>query len=186
MSSAGGGGRRVSTPSLIRVWDPLVRFFHWGLVLSIGVSWLSANSLEDLHNSTGYAAGALVGARAAWGLVGSRYARFSDFVRSPRTVLAYLADIGRGQEARYIGHNPAGGAMVICLLLATAATALTGWLLTTDSFWGVRWMQHLHDLLAHVLLLLAGIHIGGVMLASFRHRENLVGAMIFGRKRRED
>jgi cytochrome b len=170
----------------IRVWDLLVRLFHWGLVLSFAIAWLSANSFEDLHGWAGYAAGALLAIRAVWGVVGTPYARFTQFVRSPGTVLRYLKAILTGSEARYLGHNPAGGAMVIALMLAMAATAFTGWLLTTDAFWGVSSAQHLHNLVAHGLLMLVGLHLGGVVLASFRHRENLVAAMISGRKRVPD
>lgn len=168
---------------MIRVWDPFVRLFHWSLVLSFGVAWLSSNSWERLHDWAGYVAGALVLLRVAWGMLGTRYARFSQFVRSPRTILAYLAAIARGDEARHIGHNPAGGAMVVALIAAICSTAFTGWMLTTDAFWGVTWVQNLHDFLAHGLLLLVCVHLTGVMLASFRHRENLVAAMIFGDKR---
>ncbi len=160
-----------------------MRLFHWGLVLSFGVAWLSSRSWEQLHDWAGYAAAALILSRAAWGVFGTRYSRFSQFVRSPRTVLNYLAAIVRGDEARHIGHNPAGGAMVVALMVAMASTAVTGWMLTTDAFWGVTWMQKLHNLLAHGILLLVSVHIAGVLLASFRHRENLIAAMISGRKR---
>jgi cytochrome b len=170
----------------IRVWDPFVRLFHWSLALSFAIAWLSANSWDDLHIWAGYAAGALVLARVAWGVIGTPYARFSQFVRSPRGVLAYLRTIARGGEHRYVGHNPAGGAMVIALIFAMAATSVSGWALTIDAFWGVAWMQKLHDALAHGLLLMVCAHLAGVMLASFRHRENLVAAMINGRKRAAD
>ncbi len=167
----------------VRVWDLPVRLFHWGLVLSFGIAWLSANSWEDLHSWAGYAAGALIAVRTAWGLVGTPYARFTQFVRSPRAVLDYLKAILAGSEARYVGHNPAGGAMVVVLMLGMGATAFTGWLLTTDAFWGVSWAQHLHNYTAHGLVMLVVFHLGGVALASFRHRENLVAAMVNGRKR---
>jgi len=170
----------------IRVWDPFVRLFHWSLALTFVIAWLSANSWDDPHIWAGYAAGALVLARVAWGVVGTPYARFSQFVRSPRTVLAYLGAIARGGEQRYVGHNPAGGAMVIALILAMAATSISGWVLTIDAFWGVAWMQKLHDALAHGLLLMVCAHLAGVMVASLRHRENLVAAMINGRKRAAD
>ena len=169
--------------ALVRVWDPLVRLFHWSLVLSFAVAWLSANVWEDLHAWAGFAAGAVIALRVAWGLVGTPHARFSQFVHSPRTVLAYLMAIATGSEARHVGHNPAGGAMIVALILAMAATATTGWLLTTDAFWGIAWMQHLHNWTAHGLILLVGLHVAGVALASYRHRENLVAAMIVGRKR---
>jgi len=165
------------------VWDPLVRAFHWTLVASFAVCWLSAQAWEDLHAWAGYLAGALVLARVVWGFVGGGYARFSQFVRGPRVVFAYLGAIARGREARFVGHNPAGGAMIVALLAAVAATAASGYALTTDAFWGSSGAQRLHSLIAHGLALLVVGHLAGVALASLRHRENLVRAMIFGNKR---
>jgi cytochrome b len=127
--------------SWVRVWDPLVRLFHWSLVLSFGIAWFSANSWDNLHYWAGYAAGALVVLRLAWGVIGTPYARFTQFVRTPKEVINYLQAIVTGREARYIGHNPAGGAMVVALMLAMISTALTGWMLTTDTYWGVTWVQ---------------------------------------------
>src|SRR6478609_6547383 len=121
---------------MIRVWDPLVRAFHWALATSFAVAWLSSENWDSLHNAAGYAVGALVALRAVWGFLGPRYARFAQFVRSPDAVIAYLRAIKEGSDRRYIGHNPAGGAMIVVLLAAMAATALSGWLLPTDAFWG--------------------------------------------------
>lgn len=168
---------------LTRVWDPFVRLFHWSLALSFATAWLTRHSSADIHHLAGYAAGALVMLRLIWGFLGTPYARFSQFVRAPRTIVAYLGAIATGREARYIGHNPAGGAMVVVLMLAMGGAALTGWLMTTDEFFGVSWVEHLHNLLGNGLLLLVLAHLMGVALASIRHRENLVGAMISGRKR---
>lgn len=171
------------TEATTRVWDPFVRFFHWGLVTSFGLAWVTAHSFEAIHHAAGYVAAALIGARMIWGVIGTPYARFSQFVRHPAAVLRYLRAMLQGREARYIGHNPAGGAMVMLLISTMAATAITGWMTTTDTYYGVKWVEDLHELSAHAVLILAAIHIGGVFLASFRHRENLVVAMITGRKR---
>jgi len=168
---------------LMRVWDPLVRLFHWSLVAVFSVAWLSSDLSEAVHMWAGYAAGGLIVLRVIWGLIGPRYARFSSFVRHPRAVAAYLGDIRRGREARHIGHNPAGGAMILALILALAGTVLTGWMMYTDAYYGVDWVAHLHGLSAHAALFLVIVHLGGVALASLRHRENLVSAMIFGKKR---
>jgi cytochrome b len=167
----------------IRVWDPYVRTFHWTLALCFAVAWLSGEGPETLHNLAGYAAGALVLGRVAWGFLGTGYARFSQFVRSPAAVVDYLKSIAAGSERRFIGHNPAGGAMIVVLLAALAATAATGWMMTTDAFWGSTSLQRLHSTLAHGVLLLVLAHLGGVALASLRHRENLVRAMVAGDKR---
>jgi cytochrome b len=168
---------------MIRVWDPLVRAFHWMLALSFAVAWFSSEHSGRLHELAGYAAGVLVLARVAWGYFGSGYARFSQFMQPPAAVAAYLRSIATGAEIRYIGHNPAGGAMIIVLLASIMATAATGWMLTTDTFWGSLAVQRVHSILAHGVLLLVLVHLGGVALASVRHRENLVRAMVIGDKR---
>jgi cytochrome b len=168
---------------MIRVWDFFVRAFHWALSASFAVAWLSSENWERLHDAVGYAAGALVALRVVWGFLGPRYARFAQFVRSPDTVIAYLRAIKDGSERRYIGHNPAGGAMIVVLLVAIAGTAVSGWLLTTDALWGSAVLQHVHSLLAHGVLALVVVHLAGVALASLRHHENLARAMVVGVKR---
>jgi len=171
------------SPEMARVWDPIVRIFHWSLVLSFGVAWFTSHSSDDLHHWAGYFAAALVMMRLLWGFLGTPYARFSQFVRRPAIVGRYLLAITTGSEARYIGHNPAGGAMVLALMTAMTATALTGWMMTSDKYFGVPWVGRTHDLIAHSILLLVFVHVCGVALASLRHRENLVKAMITGLKR---
>ena len=169
--------------SPVRVWDAFVRAFHWSLALSVGVAWILAGEWDKAHEAVGYVAGALVAARIVWGFFGSRYARFAQFVSPPPIVVAYLKAIAAGTERRYLGHNPAGAAMILVLLAGIAGTATTGWLLTTDAFWGWRPMELLHSALANGVLVLVGSHVAGVVLASWRHRENLVRAMITGVKR---
>lgn len=167
----------------VKVWDPFVRLFHWSLVASFAVAWLSADEWDDLHEWAGYAAGALIAFRLIWGLIGPDYARFTQFVRSPGRVVGFLKSMAERQEKRYLGHNPAGAAMIIALLLTMAAVATTGYMYTLDAFWGVEWVEEAHEVLAHVLLVLVLVHIGGVLYASHAHRENLVKAMLTGRKR---
>lgn len=168
---------------VVAVWDPFVRLFHWSIVASFAVAWVSGARWEGIHEWAGYAAALLVVLRLGWGLLGTRHARFSDFVHPPQTVLSYLIDIAAAREDRYLGHNPAGGAMILALLTATGLTALTGWLQTTDAYYGVDWVQESHSWIAHAMLVLIALHLAGVVLASVRHRENLVRAMVTGRKR---
>jgi len=168
---------------LVRVWDPFVRIFHWSLLTCFVVAYLSRHDEAAIHHLAGYAAGALVLLRLVWGIIGTPYARFTQFLHHPRTVLGYLRDIASGREARHIGHNPAGGAMVVTLMLMMLATATSGWMMTTDRYWGVEWVGTLHAYCAHGLLLLVLLHLGGVAVASLRHKENLVRAMFTGHKR---
>ncbi len=167
----------------IRVWDPLVRLFHWSLVAGIAIAWLTADELEKVHEWTGYFVAALVGIRIVWGFVGTRHARFSQFVKGPREVLGYMGRIARGRAERHIGHNPAGGAMIIALLAAIIVVSATGWMMTLDAFWGVDWVEEAHEISANLILLLVALHVAGVIHASISHGENLVRAMITGRKR---
>ena len=167
----------------VRVWDPFVRIFHWTLALAIGTAWLSAGRANELHQWAGFGATAMIGLRLIWGFWGSEYALFSQFVRSPAQVLSYLRSMANGHEVRFLGHNPAGGAMILTLILAIPASVLSGWLMTTDAFFGVAWVGTLHSLIVHGLALLVFLHLAGVLIASVRHKENLVIAMISGRKR---
>ena len=166
-----------------RVWDAFVRIFHWSLAASFAVAWISGEDWKSLHVWAGYAAGALIAMRLLWGLMGTQYARFAQFVRPPLVVANYLRDVATGREARYLGHNPAGGAMIVALLATLAGLCISGWLLTTDAFWGSEAMEGVHEALANVALALVALHIAGVVLASIRHHENLVRSMITGRKR---
>jgi len=165
------------------VWDPLVRVGHWALAAGVALAWLTREGWRETHEWIGYATLALVALRVAWGLAGPRYARFGQFVRSPAATLRYAGEALRGGEPRYLGHNPLGGWMILALLAAVAATGFTGWLYTTEKYWGEEWLGNLHGRLTDLLLALAGLHILGVVVASWRHRENLVAAMVHGRKR---
>jgi len=168
----------------VKVWDPFIRLFHWGLAASFVIAWITADEWDTLHHWAGYAAGSLIALRLVWGLVGTRYARFTQFIKSPAATIGYLRDIMRGREQRYLGHNPAGAAMIVALMLAMAGCAFTGWLSTTNAFWGADWLEEIHEFLANGLLILVLLHVGGVLLASLRHHENLVRSMVNGRKRR--
>ncbi|MFX0540994.1 cytochrome b/b6 domain-containing protein [Roseovarius sp. S4756] len=190
----------------IQVWDPLVRIFHWSLVGAFTLAWLTADEWQTTHEIAGYVVAGLVAFRLVWGLVGSRYARFGQFLRGPAATLGYLrAMLGR-RERRYLGHNPVGAAMIAALLFTLLATAFTGWLMedpdriallpdlpqivapayadegrTGGS--GEDALEEVHEALANLLLLLVALHVAGVLLASFRHRENLARAMVTGDKR---
>ncbi len=171
----------------VRVWDPLVRVAHWTLVTCVLAAWLTAELESEAgrraHEWLGYGALAVIAVRVVWGWVGPGYARFSDFVRGPAQTMAYARLVAARAEPRYLGHNPLGGWMVIALLTMAIAAGATGWLSVTDRFWGVKWVQELHEALANTLLWLAGFHVAGVIYTSVRHRENLVRAMFTGRKR---
>jgi len=169
-----------------RVWDPLVRIFHWYLVLAFLAAWATGDEIKRPHVAAGYCVIGLVAFRIIWGFVGGRHARFADFVRGPRAVTGYLRDTAGLRAKRYLGHNPAGGAMVVALLIMLSVIGATGFMMTTDAFWGVGWVQDAHETAVNLTLGLVVVHILGVIVASYEHGENLVRAMITGYKRAED
>ncbi len=179
ITEAGG----AKPPATVRVWDPFVRVFHWTTAGLFVLAYATGDRVEWLHLFAGYSIAALVGARILWGLVGPRHARFTDFVRGPRAVRAYVAKMAQLRAPRHLGHNPAGGAMVVALLAMLAAIATTGHLMTTNAFWGSEFLEEVHEFLVHATLVLIGLHVLGVVFASLEHGENLVKSMVTGRKR---
>jgi len=176
-------GASFTARTAVRVWDPLVRIGHWFLVASVAAAWFTREGYGVWHERIGYAALAIVFMRVVWGFAGPHYARFKQFVRSPVATLNYARRVVTASEPRHLGHNPLGGWMIVLLLVVIALVGLSGWLYTTDQYWGVEWVGQLHEALTNALLALAALHVGGVALASYRHRENLVAAMLHGRKR---
>lgn len=173
----------VAPPATVVVWDRFVRFFHWALVGLFTVGYFTGGEAEDVHIVNGYAIVSLLVLRVLWGLFGPRTARFSHFVRSPSETLAYVRDAARFRARRFLGHNPAGAAMIVALILALAGTATTGIMMTTDAWWGSEWVEEVHEFLANATVGLIALHVAGVLIASFQHRENLIAAMVTGRKR---
>ena len=179
------GFRQRAEKPMLKVWDIGVRLFHWSLVAGVFGAYLFT-SPRWLHLWLGYTVAGLIAFRLVWGLIGPRHARFADFVPGPRRLIAYLQDMAKGREKRHVGHNPAGGAMVVVLLLTLTAIAVTGYMMGLDAWFGEEWLEELHEGLVNFLVLLVALHVGGVLLASHRHRENLVLAMITGQKNADD
>jgi cytochrome b len=180
------GASGVTPPATVKVWDPFVRIFHWSLASLFVLAYATGDEIERVHVAAGYTIAGLLAIRIVWGFVGPRHARFSSFVRPPREVLAHLRDVALLRAPRYIGHNPAGGAMILALLAALAGTCATGYMMTTDAYWGSKPVEHVHEFLANLTLGLVVAHVLGVLIASFEHRENLVASMISGHKRAAD
>jgi cytochrome b len=160
----------------------LVRLFHWSLVAAFVVAYVTGDG-RDLHEQAGYAVAALIAFRVVWGVIGPKHARFADFVRPPRAVASHLAALLRGRPERCLGHNPAGGAMILALLILLSLDSLTGYLMTTDAFFGSAFMEAAHEIMVDITLAFIGLHILGVIASSILEKENLVAAMITGRKR---
>ncbi len=190
---------------MIKVWDIGIRLFHWSLVATFAIAWLTSDEGMAVHAWVGYVAAGLIALRLGWGLIGSRYARFSQFVTGPKAALDYLRASLAGNEPRYIGHNPAGSVMIVALLVTMSATVFTGWLALDparvamlpampaivgpafaedgEEGGGESVVKDIHGALANLMLLLVVLHVAGVVLASRHHRENLAAAMVTGVKR---
>jgi cytochrome b len=181
----------------VRVWDPLVRVFHWTLVLAFFTARLTEDDFITIHTIAGYTVLGLLVVRIVWGLTGSRHARFSDFIYSPRNIRTFLKDTLSMKAKRYLGHNPAGGAMVLLLIFSLIVTTLSGlmlfgvaegqgplaaWVINGESFWG-EMLEEVHEFFANFTLFLVFVHVAGVIIESLLHRENLVKAMFNGKKR---
>jgi len=179
----------------IKVWDLLIRLFHWSLVMAFIIAYASEDDFMLIHSYAGYTIMGLLLIRVVWGVIGTKYARFSDFVRPPREALNYIKDTAHFKAKRYLGHNPAGGLMIIALLLSLLLTTLTGlgaygvegsgplasWFSGIGHF-GKEAFEEVHEFFANFTLFLIIIHIAGVILGSISHGENLVRAMFTGTK----
>lgn len=181
--STGTAAGGAMPPATVRVWDPLVRIFHWSLVGLFVFAFVTADEWDRAHELAGYAIAGLVAFRVVWGLIGTRHARFGSFVRSPFAALKYMRDGLMRRAPRHLGHNPPGGLMILALLAAIGGIAATGWMITIDAYWGVEWVEEAHEALVYGTLVLISLHIGGVIFSSIEHGENLVLAMVTGRKR---
>jgi cytochrome b len=183
----------------VDVWDPAVRVFHWSLVIAFAIAFVTEDEWLSLHVQAGYTVLGLVTFRILWGFIGPAHARFSNFVMSPSQVVSYLKDTLRLRGRRYIGHNPAGGAMIVLLLLSLLVASFTGLALygvenqagplagwfTGRIPLGEEGWEEVHEFAANFTLFLVLVHVAGVLIESFLHRENLVGAMFTGRKKAE-
>lgn len=215
----------MNDENTVKVWDPLVRLFHWGLVVAFTIAYFTGEEESAWHIYSGYAVLGLVLFRILWGFVGTEHARFRDFVFGPARVLRYAGGVFGGRAPRYLGHNPLGGWMILLMLASLLAVTGTGLMVyaleenagplaplvdlrgadispvaaaqadddddgheageedaheAREEYW-----EELHELFTNLMLVLVVLHIGGVVLGSLMHRENLARAMVTGRKRRD-
>ncbi|MGD9864135.1 MAG: cytochrome b/b6 domain-containing protein [Pseudodonghicola sp.] len=164
------------------VWDPAVRLFHWSLVTGFAANALIVDAESKLHQWIGYTVVGLVAFRILWGFVGSRYARFSSFRPSLSDAIGQLTDIATHRNRRHIGHSPLGALMIYNLIATLLAIGLTGYLMTTDRFWGVDWPEELHEAFVTWAEISVVLHIAAVIFESRRTKVNLARAMVTGYK----
>ena len=173
-----------TAPENVPVWDLFVRVFHWSLVACVVLNQFILEEGETAHQWVGYAASALVAARVLWGFVGSTHARFADFFPTPRSMLQHVRSLLSRRPNHHVGHNPLGAAMMLTLMVLVLSLGLTGWLQTTDWFWGDETMQEIHETLATTLIWLAGLHAASALVMGRIERVRLVRAMFTGVKQR--
>lgn len=213
----------MENTQFIKVWDIAIRVFHWTLVGCYAIAFISSENIMKLHVIFGYSVLFLVLFRILYGFVGTKYARFTDFLYPPAQIVDYLKGLLIGRTKHYVGHNPVGGLMILIMLLSLLALTLTGLkaygikghgplakheisFMTNDfadsddeedhdehnshdrrskkdhrtekdEFW-----EEVHETIAYFIIFLVSIHIMGVLISSLVHRENLIKAMITGRK----
>jgi cytochrome b len=193
----------------VKVWDIAVRVFHWSLVILFTLAYLTGEEEGALHNNAGYIVLGLLAFRLLWGFVGTRYARFSDFIYGPGATIAYARSLLASNPVRYLGHNPLGGWMIVALLLSIFVTCwsgieyigskgqgplagnthiLTGIAVADEgnkkehADEGDEFWEEVHEIFANLSVLLVVIHIAGVVASSRMHHENLAKSMITGYK----
>ncbi|OAF02328.1 hydrogenase [Bradyrhizobium centrolobii] len=168
---------------MVTVWDLPLRLWHWLLAGFVVLAWFTPNVYDGLHRFAGYTVIGLLAFRLVWGFFGSRYARFRMVGVRLRAAPRYLLNLRRGMTGRYIGLNPAGTLMLVALLLTLAVSAISGAMAVTVTFFGIWWVEDTHTYSSDVVIVLVVLHVAGVVLMGILQRENLVRAMITGRKR---
>jgi cytochrome b len=168
----------------ILVWDLPTRIFHWTLALSFAGTFLTAESerWRDIHVLFGYTVLGLIAFRLVWGFAGTRYVRFAVLVRCATHIIRYLAQLARGHAWHPAGHNPANAVAVLLLLLLGIVSGTSGWAVYEEI--GGDWLEELHELISNAMLAVVFVHIAGILVISYLQGENLIAAMITGRKRR--
>jgi len=187
----------MKSKELVLVWDLPIRIFHWLLVAGFFVAYLTEDELLTVHVWAGYLVFGLLMFRLVWGFIGNDYARFSNFLCSPVKSISYVKDVLALKAKRYLGHNPAGAAMIMLLLFSLLITSITGFAVyaadqsagpfanivgsSNEGLW-----EEVHEFFASFTLVLVFLHIAGVAVESFIHRENLAKAMWHGYKKAGD
>jgi cytochrome b len=171
-----------ATSDRILVWDLPVRIGHWLMAGGFALAWLTGDSEEWrlVHVLAGGTVFAVALFRLLWGFVGSRHARFTEFVKPPPAAIGYLKSLLGPTPRHYTGHNPAGGWAIVLLLGLALFSGISGWL-TYQEVAG-EWLGELHEGISTAMLVVVGVHLLGVLVGSLVHGENLPRAMVTGRK----
>jgi len=164
------------------IWDLPIRAFHWSLVLSFAGAYLTGDNdhYAFLHITCGFTVLGLIFFRFIWGFMGSRYARFKNFIADLPEIFTYLKSLLSRSPRHYVGHNPAGGVAIIVILILGLTTTISGWMEYEDL--DIAYIEVIHELSADAMIGLVFVHVAAVLFSSFLHRENLLRAMLTGCK----
>ena len=165
-----------------KVWDPFVRVFHWSLLILMSLNVFILDDETKFHRWVGYTVAGLLAARILWGFIGPRYARFRSFPPSARQSLEQLTDLASGRKRIHLGHTPLGALMIYNLILTIAVICLSGYLMTTDMFWGVEWPEEVHEAAVTWVKISVALHVAAGLFESYRTKVNLPRAMVTGYK----
>lgn len=182
----------------VKVWDIFVRFFHWSVAALLAVVFLTAEDFLPVHAAAGYVILFLLAGRIVWGFIGTRHARFADFVHPPRRTADYLKEALRFRHRRTLGHNPAAGMMILAIIFFVAMAAVTGVMVygagehagplaavLAPSGWKYAdGLKEIHEFFALGVIVLAALHLAAAVIESLHFKENLVFAMITGYKKK--
>ena len=166
----------------VKVWDLPVRLSPWGLAICVLANLFITEDGSDIHSYLGYTAVGIVVFRLLWGLIGNRYARFSDFWPTPARLKTHASNMMHGKRDEHLGHNPFGALMMLALWAGVIGLGITGWMMGTDQFWGEDWVEDVHEVFADGMIFLISFHVVAVFLMSWYEKRNLVRSMINGNK----
>jgi cytochrome b len=165
-----------------RIWDPIIRTFHWSVAVGFLSNYFLIEEGSDPHEWVGYYILFALGVRLVWGFIGPTNARFSSFIPTASGIKEHLWEIKSGQLTLQDGHNPVGALMVYALLGCLLGTGVTGWMLELDAFWGEDWAESLHEFVANATFSLVLVHVSAVVLFSIKGPANLIKQMVTGRQ----
>jgi cytochrome b len=171
-------------PHTEKLWDPLIRLFHWSIAAIVVGNYFINEEGEDWHQWLGYIAVAWLVVRFFWGFFGAGAARWADFFPTPARLTAHISALVKGEPYHRMGHSPLGGLVMILMMLCILLLGVTGFMMSEiDYFWGEEWVENLHSWIADSLIALVVLHLSAAVFESYRLKENLPLSMITGKRR---
>ena len=172
------------TTQTLRLWDPLIRLFHWSLAGSFAANYWFTEPGEYWHEMVGYYAAVWLAVRVVWGFVGPQSARWSDFWPTPARLSAHIGALRSGRPFHRLGHSPIGALVMIVLMLCMLGLGVSGYLLSeVDAFFGDELVEEIHELLANGVASVVVLHVTAAIIESKRLNDNLPLSMVTGKRK---